>query len=551
MSLKKAFLYVLWLSLLATSYVSATSFTATIDRTQLNEGESVELTLESDDTSYFAAPDLTPLKPFFELLSSKQVNRFSTLSGQARPINQWILTLLPKQTGSVVIPPLRLGSLQSAPINLYVKEQPVIKQPLLAPVYIDTQLDQEQVYIQAQAVLTLRIFHAIPLFSDGNLTPLLLDNARVEPMGKPRTFEQHINGVRHGVIEVRYAIFPQQSGVLDIPAQTFSATLAGHDPQSLTPFSARPGQRIEVKSARIPLHVKDIPDSYPAHATWLPARQVTLQQQWIPALAENLIAGTAVTRMVSLQVDGLTDSQLPRIDTPVSSTFKVYVDKPSLSRRYEDDSIVSRREERQAFVFESAGQYNLAASKLPWWNTLTDQLEYAELPQQNFTVKATALTPSSTNSASIRPPQNMAMVSTQQLRIWQMLSLLLSILALSGFALWWRARHQPAVVMAASSGPSSRSLQDDLRKACLANDPIATRQALDAWARQHPESLADMAARDETLSQALDTLNSALYSENDSDWQGKPLWLAISQLSFNVPLKSSNSDDQLPPLYPP
>jgi hypothetical protein len=145
----------------------------------------------------------------------------------------------------------------------------------------------------------------------------------------------------------------------------------------------------------------------------------------------------------------------------------------------------------------------------------------------------------------------MAMVSTQQLRIWQMLSLLLSILALSGFALWWRARHQPAVVMAASSGPSSRSLQDDLRKACLANDPIATRQALDAWARQHPESLADMAARDETLSQALDTLNSALYSENDSDWQGKPLWLAISQLSFNVPLKSSNSDDQLPPLYPP
>ncbi len=41
-----------------------------------------------------------------------------------------------------------------------------------------------------------------------------------------------------------------------------------------------------------------------------------------------------------------------------------------------------------------------------------------------------------------------------------------------------------------------------------------------------------MAARDETLSLALDDLNSALYSESDSDWQGKNLWLAISQLSF-------------------
>ncbi len=550
MNLHKALLYTFWLFLLATSPVSAASFTASVDRTQLNAGESVELTLESDNTNYFAAPDLAPLKPFFELLASKQVNRFSTLADQARPINQWILTLLPKQTGFVVIPPLSLGSLQSAPINLHVEKQQVAKQPLLAPVYIDTQLDQEQVYIQAQAVLTLRIYHAIPLFSDGNLTPLLLDNARVEALGKPRTFEQHINGVRHGVIEVRYAIFPQQSGLIEIPAQTFSATLAGHDPQSLTPFSARPGQRIEVKSARIPLQVKDIPDSYPEQAAWLPARQVTLQQQWIPALDENLIVGTALTRLISLQVDGLTDSQLPATDTPRSSAFKVYVDKPSLSRRYEDDTIVSRREERQAFVFETAGQYNLAASKLPWWNTVTDQLEYAELPQQSLTVKATALAPINANNTLINNTQNIAMVNIQQLRIWQALSLVLSILSLSGFALWWRARHQPAVVVATSNGPSPRSLQDDLKKACLANDPVGTRQALDAWARQHPESLADMAGRDETLSQALDTLNSALYSENDSDWQGKALWLAISQLSFDLQL-NNNSDDQLPPLYPP
>ena len=549
MILKKILPYVFWLSLLVTSSVSAASFSATVDRTQLNAGESIELTLESDDTSYFAAPDLTPLKPFFELLASKQVNRFSTTAGQARPISQWILTLLPKQSGFLVIPPLSLGALQSAPINLHVKEQQVIKQPLLAPVYIDTQLDQEQVYIQAQAVLTLRIYHAIPLFSDGNLTPLLLDTARVEPLGKPRTFEQHINGVRHGVIEVRYAIFPQQSGVLDIPALTFSATLAGHDPQSLTPFSARPGQRIEVKSARIPLQVKDIPDSFPAHATWLPARQVRLQQQWTPALEENLIVGTALTRSISLHVDGLTDSQLPTLDTPISNAFKVYIDKPSLSRRYEDHGVISLREERQAFVFEAAGQYHLAASQLPWWNTLTDQLEYAELAQQTLQIKAAAL--ASNNSTILTNPATMPMVSLQQLRAWQTLSLVLSLLSLSGFALWWRARHQPAVVIAANSGPSPRSLQDDLKKACLANDPITTRQALDAWARQHPESLADMAARDETLSQALDTLNSALYSENDSDWQGKPLWLAINQLSFEQTSKNNSNDDQLPPLYPP
>ena len=551
MNLYKTFLYAIWL-LLATGSASAASFTAKVDRHQLNAGESVELTLESDDTTYFAAPDLAPLKPFFELLASKQVNRFSNVGGQARPINQWILTLLPKQIGFVVIPPLSLGTLQSAPINLHVQDQPIPEQAQLAPVYIDTQLDQEQIYIQAQAVLTLRIYHAIPLFSDGNLTPLLLDNARVEQLGEPRTFEQHINGVRHGVIEIRYAIFPQQSGILEIPAQTFSATLAGHDPQSLTPFSAQPGQRIEVKSARIPLRVKAIPDSYPPHAAWLPARQVTLEQQWIPVLEDNLVAGSALTRIISLQAEGLTDSQLPAIDAPTSQSFKVYSDKPSLSRRFEDHGMLSRREERQALVFETAGQYNIAATQLPWWNTVTDQLEYAELAPQTLMIKAAAPTALNSNNSPISAAVTEApLASTQQLYFWQALSAALSILSLIGFALWWRARHQPAVISTASTGPSPRSLQDDLKKACLANDPITTRQALDAWARQYPESLADMAARDETLSQALDALNSALYSENNSDWQGRALWLAIGQLSFAEQTRHSNNDDQLPPLYPP
>ena len=171
------------------------------------------------------------------------------LTDTERPVTQWILTLLPKQTGFVIIPPLSLGELQSTPINLSISAFKNIGLPALEPVYIDSQIDQESVYLQAQLLLTLRIYHAVPLFADSNLTPLLIDTARVEQLGKPRSFEQHINGVRHGVIEISYAIFPQQSGALEITQQTFSATLAGHDPHSLTPFSAQPGQRIEIGRA--------------------------------------------------------------------------------------------------------------------------------------------------------------------------------------------------------------------------------------------------------------------------------------------------------------
>ena len=126
----------------------------------------------------------------------------------------------------------------------------------------------------------------------------------------------------------------------------------------------------------------------------------------------------------------------------------------------------------------------------------------------------------------------------------------LALTTLLGFALWWRARSQPAVLRAAQAGPSPRTLLDDLKRACLANDPQATRQALDAWARQQPETLADMAARFATLSDALDGLNGALYSETGNQWQGESLWKAIRSLPPLEAAASPQESSPLPPLYP-
>jgi len=135
------------------------------------------------------------------------------------------------------------------------------------------------------------------------------------------------------------------------------------------------------------------------------------------------------------------------------------------------------------------------------------------------------------------------------LRLWQVVSLFFMLLSLVGFSLWWRARHQPAV-LSNSIAPSTRDLRDNLKRACLSNDPHSARQALDAWVRQHRASLLEMAAADNTLKTALDALNSALYGEVSSPWQGAGLWQAIEQHSSNKQNKTMQ-DEQLEPLYPP
>jgi hypothetical protein len=131
-------------------------------------------------------------------------------------------------------------------------------------------------------------------------------------------------------------------------------------------------------------------------------------------------------------------------------------------------------------------------------------------------------------------------------------SAILTVTTLLGFGLWWHARRQPAIARANQTGPSPRTLLDDLKRACLANDPQATRHALDAWARQQPETLAAMAARFVPLSDALDGLNGALYSETAQHWQGDDLWRAIRTLPSNETgsKPATQETSPLPPLYP-
>jgi hypothetical protein len=538
----------LLLSLLALN-ASAQSLRAEVDRTRLNAGESVELILESDDATLFGKPDLEPLNQLFEVLATRQVNRLTNSSNGAQASTRWIITLKPKHSGYVVIPPLSLRQLQSAPITLHVQQATSANDNRLAPVFIDASLDQESVYVQAQSVLTLRIYHSVSLYDDSSLTPLEIPQARVESLGEPRTYEKDINGVRHGVIELRYAIFPQESGELLIPAQAFTATAVDRSASNTyNPFGARPGKVVRVKSPEIPLTVKAKPASYPADAPWLPARALSLSEVWSPSPEEARV-GDSLTRSLLLTADGLASAQLPPLPATQVAGLRRYPDQPQLSNQASDNGLVGSREEREALVANREGMITLPAIEVLWWNTKTDQLERSSLPARDLQVAANPSLEPLPVATGRAESSNAANV---QLWPWQLSSALLSLTTLLGFTLWWRARRQPAVLPNQQTGPSPRNLLDDLKRTCLANDSQATRHALDAWARQQPETLADMAARFTPLSDALDGLNGALYSEAGQHWQGRNLWLAIRSLpAVEDPEGNANLDPSaLPPLYP-
>ena len=303
---------------------------------------------------------------------------------------------------------------------------------------------------------------------------------------------------------------------------------------------------IHVTSAEIPLTVIPKPADYPANAAWLPARSLSMSETWNPE-PDHCQVGDSLTRTLTLKAEGLSSAQLPALPATDVNGLRRYPDLPQLSNQISENGLIGTREEREALVPTRVGQVELPAVEVVWWNTHEDRLERSYLPARTLQVVDNP-------SLAVDTPISsdlLAVNDDSTLWWWQLSTLILTITSLLGFGLWWRARWQPAILRSAQTGPSPRTLLDDLKRACLANDPQATRQALDAWARQQPETLAEMAARFVLLSDALDGLNGALYSETGQHWQGEDLWKAIRSIpAAEREQDAGNDTNSLPPLYP-
>jgi hypothetical protein len=248
-----------------------------------------------------------------------------------------------------------------------------------------------------------------------------------------------------------------------------------------------------------------------------------------------------------LKAEGLASSQLPPLPATDVNGLRRYPDQPVLSNQSTERGLVGHREEREALVPGRSGAIELPSVEVVWWNTFEDHLEHSSLPARTLQV---ANNPSLVVDTPASGAQPTSTADSEALWRWKLSTLILTCTTLLGFGLWWRARWQPAISRAAQAGPSPRTVLDELKRACQANDPHATRQALDAWARQQPETLADMAARFVPLSDALDGLNGALYSETGQYWQGEDLWRAIKAIPIAERVHDPVGDSGLPPLYP-
>jgi hypothetical protein len=351
-----------------------------IDRNPVQINESFQLVF-SLDHSPARDPDFSVLQQHFLVLGNNRSNNISIINGEYQRSVKWTLQLMAKQIGEHVIPAIRFGDERSEPFQVSVQPSSMASVPHDEQV-LEMTVDRSEVHVQGQVILTMRLLSAtdISAYQFGKIPAQDLDLV-IEPLGDLRQYQTRIADRSYLVLEQQFALFPQQSGQLDIPPVLAEVRLPSRS--RMDPFN-NGGDIRRFRSQPLVIDVKPIPAEFGGDY-WLPADRVELSEQW-PNDLTGLVAGEPVTRSITMIADGLTAAQLPEIELQTIDGIKQYPDQPVLEDSRSSKGIRGQRAQKVALIPAGPGVYRVPEISVSWWNRATAQLETTTLPARELMV---------------------------------------------------------------------------------------------------------------------------------------------------------------------
>ena len=279
-------LVVLLLSLLSLN-VSAQA-RAWLDRDRIGAGETVTLNIESTGA---AAPDYGPLRQDFTISGNTSRRQFEIVNGRSSSRTLYAVALRPRRDGVLTVPALDVGGARTQPLSLVVTPgQAQIPSRAGDDVFIESEADDPDPYVQQAVGWVVRLYSAVPLVS-GQLDQPAPQGASLQQVGDDARYSRQIDGRRYDVIERRFLLIPERSGSLSIPGATFAGRgVAGF----FDDFLGAGRSALQARAAPRFLQVRPAPANAPQ--PWLPLHDLQIRYQSTP---QELRAGSAATSLIS------------------------------------------------------------------------------------------------------------------------------------------------------------------------------------------------------------------------------------------------------------
>jgi len=502
-------------------------------------------------------PDLSVLDENFYRGQLSQLSNTSIINGQIRRSRTWTIALMAKATGKQEIPAVTVGNDKSQTITITINE-PTNAPPGEADVFITSEVDQIEAYVQSQILYRFKVYRAVATRQEGRRDPGITGaEVLIERAGEERSYEAILNGRAYNVIERVLAVYPQASGEISISPARFEARVLRDG--RITGRKVFESDAHTVTVLPIPAPPAEFPD-----AVWLPARDVQLSEEWSREPNE-VEAGEPVTRKVTISALGQIETQIPAFDPPTIDGMNVYPDKPDLSRAFEAEGIRGIRRDQYAMIGVRGGPVEVPKLEVPWWDIEVGEWRVASFPGRIIEIEAidAPTPPPVAESMDADAPDEAAEPEAKPAPdgFWKRLAQLIAgAWLLTLVAWWWSSGSQKKEPKEPAPPPIYKQqarFVKAAKKAANAGDKAGVRAALIEWARLQwpdnaPRSVGEIAKRVASpLSEELHALSASSYRDGASDWDGSALAKAIRSISVLIEDSEVVTESPLPPLMPP
>jgi len=575
---------------LVSALAQAQPVTTLLDRTEIVRGETVILTIRVEGQSGSVAMDLAPLEAGFQVISTRTSSQISSVNNSMQSRIDYHLTLFPLNEGEVTIPSLQVAGEATSPLTITVTPRSTTG---LAgqELFMEAVVSKDTLFVQEQLLFSIRLYYTISGIRNPIFTDLDLPEAVVQAIGTPNQYETLVDGMRYGVYEKQYAIFPQRSGTLEIPDIMFRGEVT--DSSSSYVFRNLNTRTITSYAEGSSITVNEKPADYPADALWLPATEITISERWDNDFS-NVRVGDSVYRIIEIEAHGLDGAALPPLETPDIAGVNRYPEPASIERSFVDGNIVGKRIESISLLMTTDGTVRVPGVSIPWYDIDTSEIKYATIEDTAISVGplrtgSTGETLLLSNSdldmeeptresftASTIPPEEQSLVSTPTTPLW-IISLAAALTALVFALTFFKFKRRSPVAAPRKEYPVGAPMYrraiapeaenqafKEFVNACSGKHLPALRLALIGWGRQYFAD-ADLHTLDELalrtgnpeVRQICLRLQQSLYGQNTSqsalDQDIQRLQTLISDLRSTHRQQLANAikdqDYILPPLY--
>lgn len=356
-----------------------------MDRTTLPQNETFQLELSGTFSAFNLSIDLSPLEKDFRVLDNRRSTNMQYINGDFSAKTTLTITLEPKKSGILTIPPITIEGESSKPISLKITKADngnSDSQNQAPPLDIEVILEHPTTWVQTQQVLKIRLYQSVQLFNlelQGvkELQQLGFD---IEQIGENKTYQSKRHNITYQVTELNYLLSSDNAGSYELPEFIFEGQMPTR--------ASRYGKRLEARTAPITMNVLDVPSHYPS-ANWIPATDLQISDDL--ASVTEINTGESLNRNLVISVHGQEAAvipDLPAIDT--SDRISIYSDAPELNDQMTPEGITGVRMDSIALIAKASGTVVLPEIRIPWFNTKTAKTEVAVLPQRTIKIKGGA-----------------------------------------------------------------------------------------------------------------------------------------------------------------